>query len=124
MVFGICTPVNLLPSIYDPKREWRGVSAGTRDWGLDLQPPLYLDFGDYARTVSRRLVHTKNLKESNRRQQLRQFVWICLRRKQDTHVIPEVYWSIVHFLLGNALGDQISDAWFPPFLVSDGESIN
>jgi len=32
-----------------------------------------------------------------------QFVWICLRRKQDTHVIPEVYWSIVYFLLGNAL---------------------
>ena len=56
-------------------------------------------------------------------EELRQFVWICLRRKQDTHVIPEVYWSIVHFLLGNALGDQISDAWFPPFLVSDGESI-
>ena len=25
---------------------------------------------------------------------------------------------------GNALGDQISGAWFPPFLVSDGESIN
>ena len=69
MVFGICTPVKLLPSIYDPKREWRGVSAGTRDWGLDLQPPLYLDFGDYARTVSRGLVYTKNLKESNRRQQ-------------------------------------------------------
>ena len=57
-------------------------------------------------------------------EELRQFVWIYLRRKQDTHVIPEVYWSIVHFLLGNALGDQISDAWFPPFLVSDGESIN
>ena len=55
---------------------------------------------------------------------LRQFVWICLRRKQDTHVIPEVYWSIVHFLLGNALGDQISDVWFLPFLVSDGECIN
>ena len=36
----------------------------------------------------------------------------------------EVYWSIVHFLLGNALGDQISDAWFLPFLVSDGESLN
>ena len=32
--------------------------------------------------------------------------------------------ALVHFLLGNALGDQISDAWFPPFLVSDGESIN
>ena len=47
-----------------------------------------------------------------------------MRRKQDTHVIPEVYWGIVNFLLGNALGDQISDAWFPPFLVSDGESIN
>ena len=31
-----------------------------------------------------------------------QFVWICLRRKQDTHVIPEVYWSIVHFLLGTS----------------------
>ena len=39
-------------------------------------------------------------------------------------MIPEVYWSIVHFLLGNALGGQISDAWFPPFLVSDGGSIN
>ena len=37
------------------------------------------------------------------RTELGQFVWICLRRKQDTHVIPEVYWSIVYFLLGNAL---------------------
>ena len=50
--------------------------------------------------------------------ELRKFVWIYLRRKQDTHVVPGVYWSIVHFLLGNALGDQISDAWFLPFLVS------
>ena len=41
-------------------------------------------------------------------------------------MIPEVYWSIVNFLLGNALdalGDQISDAWFPPFLVSDVSDI-
>ena len=55
------------------------------------------------------------------RRELRQFVWIYLRRKQAIHVIPAVYiGASCIFLWETHLVTNNSDTWFLPFLCQMG----